>query len=76
MPGILQAQGYGDEISTGTPWVHGLHDHYWYLRDDYQAYAKPGNIRVPFLSQPLRHYLGAAWYQRDIEIPRAWQGRR
>ena len=76
LPGILQAQGYGDEISTGTPWVHGLHDHYWYLRDDYQAYAKPGNIRVPFLSQPLRHYLGAAWYQRDIEIPRAWQGRR
>jgi len=76
LPGILQAQGYGDEISTATPWVHGLHDQFWYLRDDYQAYAKTGNVKVPFLSQPPRHYLGAAWYQRDIEIPNVWQGRR
>ena len=76
LPGILQAQGYGDQISTATPWVHGLHDHFWYLRDDYQAYAKAGSAKVPFLSQPPRHYLGAAWYQRDVEIPNAWQGRR
>jgi beta-galactosidase len=76
LPGILQAQGYGDEISTGTPWVHGLHDHFWYLRDDYKAYAETGNVKVPFLSQPPWHYLGAAWYQRDIEIPRTWQRRR
>ena len=24
IPGILQAQGYGDEISVDTPWVAGL----------------------------------------------------
>jgi len=76
LPGILQSQGYGDEISTVTPWVHGLHDRFWFLREDYQAYARTGSVKVPFLSQPLRHYLGAAWYQRDIEIPPAWQGRR
>jgi beta-galactosidase len=42
LPGILQSQGYGDDISTTTPWVHGLHDHYWFLREDYRAYAHPG----------------------------------
>ncbi len=76
LPGVLQAQGYGDEISTTTPWVLGLCDHHWFLRADYQAYTKPGNIKVPFTCQPPRHYLGTAWYQRDIVIPAGWKGRR
>jgi len=76
LPGILNAQGYGDEISATTPWVLSLYDRSWDLRDDYKAYTQPGQVKVPFLSQPPRHYLGAAWYQRDIEVPRAWQGKR
>ena len=76
LPGVLQSQGYGDEISTQTPWVLSLYDRYWFLRDEYKAYTQPGNVKVPFLSQPPRHYLGAAWYQRDIEIPAEWRGRR
>jgi beta-galactosidase len=75
LPGILQSQGYGDEISIDTPWVAALpRDMRWYLLPQYQAYTKPGNVKVPYLSQPQRHYLGLAWYQRDIDIPQAWQG--
>jgi hypothetical protein len=76
LPGALQSQGYGDEISTGTPWVLSLYDRLWYERADYKAYTQPGSVKVPFLSQPPRHYLGAAWYQREIEIPHEWQERR
>src|SRR5580692_11273971 len=76
LPGILESQGYGDEISTSTPWVLSLYDHFWYLRADYAAYTNAGNVKVPFLSQPPRHYLGAAWYQRDVEIPPDWDGKR
>ena len=76
LPGILEAQGYGDEISTSTPWVLSLYDHFWYLRANYAAYTNAGNVNVPFLSQPPRHYVGAAWYQRDIEIPADWSGKR
>ncbi len=76
LPGVLQAQGFGDEISADTPWVLSLHDRNWHLRADYQAHAKPGNTRVPFLAQPPRHYLGVAWYQREVDIPREWSGRR
>jgi len=68
LPGILQAQGFGDEISTDTPWVLTLYDRNWYLRDDYKTYIEPGKVKVPFLSQPPPHYLGAAWYQRDIYL--------
>jgi len=75
-PGILQAQGFGNEISTETPWVLSLYDHYWYLREEYRTYTDRGKVKVPFLSQPPRHYLGAAWYQRDIQIPSYLIGRR
>lgn len=76
LPGILNDQGYGNEIGVDTPWVLSLYDKSWHLREDYKAYTAPGQVKVPFLSQPRRHYLGAAWYQRDIEVPRAWQGKR
>jgi beta-galactosidase len=76
LPGILQSQGFGNDITAETPWVLSLYDRNWQLRDEYKDYIKPGNVKVPFLSQPPKHYLGAAWYQRDIVIPAEWAGKR
>jgi hypothetical protein len=76
LPGILQQSFSANDISTETPWVLSLYDRYWYLREDYKAYTERGRVKVPFLSQPQRHYLGAAWYQRDIDISRNMFGRR
>ena len=81
LPGILQWQGdstfnYGNPIRIDTPWVLSLYDHYWYLRDEYKAYTQAGKVKVPFLSQPPNHYLGAACYQRDLFIPPNFAGRR
>ncbi|HTY86380.1 MAG TPA: discoidin domain-containing protein [Candidatus Acidoferrum sp.] len=76
LPGVLETQGYGDEIDIHTPWVLTLYDHFWYLRAPYAAYTNTGSVKVPFLCQPPRHYLGAAWYQRDFEIPLDWRNRR
>ena len=38
----------------------------------------PKNTKPPTLAGPYRlyDYAGPAWYQRDIEIPAAWQGKR
>ena len=76
LPGVLQAQGFGDEIGVITPWVLSLYDRNWFLRADYAAYTNTGHVKVPFVCQPPRHYLGAAWYQRDVAIPTDWAGRR
>jgi hypothetical protein len=77
LPGILQAQGYGDDISTNTPWVLTLGDAWWKIQPASlrEHFSQPGHVEVPFLSQPPKHYLGAAWYQRDVDIPTNWQGR-
>jgi len=76
LPGALQSQGFGNAISTETPWVLSLYDKNWFLREDYKNFAKQGATKVPFLSQPPKHYLGAAWYSREIEIPANWQNKR
>ncbi|WP_347304049.1 sugar-binding domain-containing protein [Croceibacterium sp. TMG7-5b_MA50] len=77
LPGILQTQGFGNEIEADTQFVAALpRDMRWYLLPQYEPYTRPGNVKVPYLSQPIRHYLGVAWYQRDIEVPAEWAGKR
>jgi hypothetical protein len=77
LPGILQTQGYGDEITAETKFVAALpRDMRWYLLPQYKKYTGPGKVLVPYLSQPVRHFLGVAWYQRDIDIQAGWEGKR
>ena len=67
LPGIIQAQGYGEKITKQTPWVSSLHDAEWWEREEYR-YAQEDGCRIPFLSQPPRHFLGKVLYEREIEI--------
>jgi beta-galactosidase len=77
LPGILQTQGYGDDIVADTQFIAALpRDMAWYKLPQYAAYTKPGHVEVPYLSQPIKHYLGVAWYQRDIVIPATWSKKR
>lgn len=65
IPGILQAQGYGNDIGFDTPWVSSLHDSFWFEREEYQM---QNQINIPFLSQPPKHFLGKAYYKRTFEV--------
>ncbi|MEK7686657.1 MAG: discoidin domain-containing protein [Verrucomicrobiota bacterium] len=76
LPGTLAAQGIGDEVTVDTKWTGGIVDRSWFTAPEYEKYRQPGNIKVPFWLQPDKHYLGAAWYQRDFEVPAAWKGKR
>jgi len=76
LPGAMQHQGYGDPIDVNTPWVARLIDTQWYKKPIYAKYTRPGNVLVPFFLQPPRHYVGPAWYQRDVNIPGDWSHRR
>ena len=76
LPGMMQAQGLGDPVAVNTPWTGEIVDRSWFTAPEYEKYRQPGNIKVPFWLQPERHYVGAAWYQREVEVPADWQGRR
>jgi hypothetical protein len=76
LPGSLPAQGVGDDVTVETRWTGGIVDRSWFTAPQYEKYRQPGNVKVPFWLQPDKYYSGAAWYQRDIEIPAQWKGRR
>jgi len=76
LPGALQNQGFGDDITVDTPWVGDVGLDRWKRAPQYDKYRQPGHIKVPFFLQPQKHYVGAAWYQREFELPAAWQGQR
>lgn len=76
LPGTLQEQGFGNEITAETRWMGRLYDKAWAQRAEHEPYGRAGNVKVPFWLQPHRQYSGAAWYQRSIRIPESWRERR
>jgi len=73
LPGTLQAQGYGDPPGPRSQWLAGIG---LKRADDplFAQYFKEGAFLSPFFLTPPRHYVGPAWYQRDVEIPKEWEG--
>ncbi len=76
LPGALQNQGFGDDPTTETKWTASLDEREWRADPRAQKYLQPGNLKMPWWLQPQKHYVGVAWYQRDIEIPADWAGKR
>ncbi|HEY8455844.1 MAG TPA: sugar-binding domain-containing protein [Actinopolymorphaceae bacterium] len=81
LPGSLQAQGYGEEVTAETRWMASRGETpsrfpAWETHPMYARYREPGHVTFPYWLQPRRHYVGEAWYQRDISIPDSWRGRR
>lgn len=76
LPGSLQEQGLGREVSIDTQWTGDIVDRSWFTSPRYAKYRRPGNVKVPFWLQPQRHYVGAAWYQRTVTVPDHWAGKR
>ncbi|MBL9138224.1 MAG: hypothetical protein JNK85_20310 [Verrucomicrobiales bacterium] len=76
LPGSLPLRGIGDPVSTNTPWIGGIVDRSWFTDGSWAGYRQTGNVKIPFWLQPETYYSGAAWFQREVEIPRSWEGRR
>ncbi|MGC0272592.1 sugar-binding domain-containing protein [Pseudactinotalea sp. Z1739] len=76
LPGSLQHQGIGADVTLDTPWTGGIVDRSFFTDERYAPYREPGNISVPFWLQPQVYYQGAAWFQREIDVPEGWADRR
>ena len=76
LPGSLPEQGIGDPITTNTVWTGGIVDRTFFTAPEFEKYRQPGNVKVPFWLQPETYYAGAAWFQREIEVPKIWQANR
>lgn len=75
LPGSLQEQGKGKDVSLDTRWTGQVVDSSWYNAPEYAKYRQSGNIKVPFWLNPNKHYVGVAWYQKKVNMPSGWEGR-
>jgi len=76
LPGSLQNQGFGNDVSMDTPWTGLIVDRSWFIDDRYAHYRKPDHLKIPFWLQPDKHYIGKAWFRRKIKIPLQWTNKR
>ncbi|WP_310558527.1 sugar-binding domain-containing protein [Flavobacterium sp.] len=73
LPGSMATNGKGEEVTVATKFTAQLIDSSYYKKPEYAKYRVSGNIKMPFWLQPVRYYVGAAWYQKDIEITEQWK---
>ncbi|MGN7986289.1 exo-beta-1,4-galactosidase [Pedobacter sp. 22226] len=76
LPGSMAENLKGDDITLKTKWTGSIYDSSYFFHPRLEKYRKPGNLKIPFWLTPAKHYTGAAWYQKDIEIPANWKGKR
>jgi hypothetical protein len=76
LPGSTTGNGYGDDISLDTEWTGSIIDKSFFTDAKYEKYRQPGSIKIPFWLTPVKHYKGPAWYQKQVDIPSNWAGKR
>jgi hypothetical protein len=76
LPGSLPEAGLGDDVTTNTVWTGSLIDKSFFTAPEFEKYRQSGNLKLPFWLTPEKYYAGAAWFQREVDIPEAWQKMR
>jgi len=76
LPGSMAENLKGDDITLKTKWTASIYDSTYYYSPRLAKYRKAGDLKIPFWLTPVKHYTGAAWYQKEITIPAGWSGSR
>jgi hypothetical protein len=76
LPGSTAENGFGDDITVNTKWTGQIVDRSWFTDAKYEKYRQPDSVKIPFWLTPVKHYVGPAWYQRRIDVPQNWRGKR
>ncbi|MEG8947009.1 exo-beta-1,4-galactosidase [Rosettibacter firmus] len=76
LPGSMLDNNKGYDPSLDTKWTGSIYDSSWFFRPDMAKYRQKDNLKFPFWLTPNKHYIGVAWYQKEIEIPGNWEGRK
>ena len=73
LPGSMSTNNKGEDISINTKWTGQIVDSSLYKEAKFAKYRQSGNIKIPFWLQPNKHYVGSAWYQKEVDIPQNWK---
>lgn len=68
LPGSMLENHLGKQVTTDTKWTASIYDSSYFYNPNWAKYREPGNIKLPFFLTPERHYIGKAWYKKNIHI--------
>lgn len=76
LPGSMPENLKGNDVSLATKWEGSIYDSSFFFNPRLAKYRTPDNLKIPFWLTPAKHYIGWAWYQKDVEVPAAWKNKR
>jgi len=76
LPASLNERKIGNPITLKTKWTGSIYDSSFYYQPRLSKYRQAGNIKIPFWLSPNKHYVGAVWYQKEVDIPTNWDTKR
>lgn len=75
LPGCLQEQGYGERPGPDTEWWSPLD--LSQRHPSLETYGQADeNFKLVQYLMPRHHYIGKAWYSKEIQIPDTFEGKR
>lgn len=75
LPASMTERGKGDDVTLQTKWTGSLYDSSWYFNPRMAKYRNQKIPKFPFFLTPIKTYVGAAWYQKEVNIPQSWKGK-
>ncbi|MBQ8157585.1 MAG: beta-glucuronidase [Prevotella sp.] len=72
LPGSMLTNGKGNDVDIHTQWTGSLYDSSYFFNPYMEPYRQKGQMKFPFFLTPEKHYVGNAWYQRTVAIPKDW----
>ncbi len=80
LPGSMPSNGKGNPVDYDTKWTGNFWRNYadgkpWFEQDIYKPYLSDDEFRFPFWLISEKYYAGAAWYQKEVEIPVNWENK-
>lgn len=80
LPGSMPEQNKGipvgyDTKFTGNTWKEYPEGKSWFDDENYKPYLSEDKFRYPFWLISDYHYVGRAWYQKEVTIPEDWSGK-
>ncbi len=82
LPGSMTSNNKGFPVGYDTEFIGNFWptrhdpDYKWHEDKNYKPFLSDDEFMFPFWLISANYYLGKAWYQKQIEIPADWQGKR
>ena len=74
LPGSMVENLKGDNITLETKFTGSIYDSSWFYNPKMEKYRKLDNLKMPFWLTQAKHYVGLAWYQKEVVVPKDWKG--